>query len=213
MKTSNELSNIAKALVEAQKDIKGIEKNAQGHGYRYMTFDAIVALVKPVLNKHEIFLIQDVHGDMVDDTNVGCCTTRLLHSSGEWMETEKMVIKPTGKQVKGGGHGPIDPQAVGSALTYGKRYQLCGMLGIAADVDDDASVASQKQEWGLMISQEQKDLLGTLFIKKGVDKNTYGDVCTKALGKIKATKECTLEEAGKLITYIETLADVSPQPQ
>lgn len=210
MRTSESLSNIAKDLVKAQGDIKGIMKNAQGHGYKYITFDAILALVRPVLTQHNIFLLQDVYGDVLEDgTNVSCVTTRLLHESGEWIESEKMVMKPLGKLMKGGGHGAVDAQAVGSYLTYGKRYQLCGMLGIAADVDDDAAVACAKQEWGLTITQAQKDSLSSLFTKKGIDKATYAGVCSTAIGKIKATKELTQEEASKLIAHIETLPDAS----
>jgi len=55
-------------------------------------------------------------------------TTRFIHSSGEWIEDT------IGAQVDGRGL-----QAMGSTLTYLKRYALTAMLGIAADEDDDAN--------------------------------------------------------------------------
>lgn len=58
-------------------------------------------------------------------------TTRLLHSSGEWMEnTVKMVADES------------RPQVVASAITYAKRYALQAMLAIVAEEDDDGNAAS-----------------------------------------------------------------------
>jgi hypothetical protein len=60
-------------------------------------------------------------------------TTVLMHASGEWIATECSV-----KLVKD------DPQAVGSALTYLRRYMLSAIVGIVAD-DDDGNHASGRQ--------------------------------------------------------------------
>jgi hypothetical protein len=54
-------------------------------------------------------------------------TTLLLHASGEWLESDPLVV-----QAKDAG-----PQAVGSCLTYLRRYQLAAMVGVAPE-DDDA---------------------------------------------------------------------------
>lgn len=209
MKTSENLGNLAKALVAVQGDIKGITKNAQGHGYKYITFDAILTLVKPVLSKHGVFLIQNVKGDMVDGQNVAYCETRLLHESGEWIESDTLLIKPMGKALKGGAQAPVDPQAMGSALTYAKRYQLCGMLGINADVDDDASVASNLKDWGVLINETQKKTINELIITKGLNKATFASTMTKALGSVKEFKKLTGDEADKLIAEMSKLEDVS----
>jgi hypothetical protein len=58
-------------------------------------------------------------------------TTLLAHASGEWIETRlAMGLEST------------DPQAIGSALTYARRYGLCALVGVApGDVDDDAAAA------------------------------------------------------------------------
>jgi len=57
-------------------------------------------------------------------------TTRLMHSSGEWLEGE-WPLNP----VKN------DPQALGAASTYARRYSLMAALGIATE-DDDGETAS-----------------------------------------------------------------------
>lgn len=209
MKTSESLGNIAKALVAVQGDIKGITKNAQGHGYKYITFDAILTLVKPVLTKHGVFLIQNVKGDLVDGNNVAYCETRLLHESGEWIESDTLLIKPMGKVLKGGAPGPVDPQSMGSALTYAKRYQLCGMLGLNADVDDDAAVASNLKDWGVLINETQKKTINELIATKGLNKATFATTMTKALGSVKEFKKLTGDEADKLIAEMSKLEDIS----
>ncbi len=58
--------------------------------------------------------------------------TMLAHTSGQWMKSEFPLI--TSK---------MDSQGIGSAMTYAKRYSLCGMVGIVADEegDDDAETA------------------------------------------------------------------------
>lgn len=57
-------------------------------------------------------------------------TTRLVHASGEWIEDELCV--PLAKR---------DAQGMGSAATYGRRYALAALLGIA-QVDDDGNAAA-----------------------------------------------------------------------
>lgn len=60
-------------------------------------------------------------------------TTRLLHVSGECIEAPCWM--PVAQQT---------PQAYGSAITYGRRYSLAAMVGVAAEDDDgNASSASK----------------------------------------------------------------------
>jgi hypothetical protein len=57
--------------------------------------------------------------------------TRLMHTSGQWIEDSVSAMLPNG-----------DPQAVGSAITYLRRYALQAVAGIAAE-DDDAEATTQ----------------------------------------------------------------------
>jgi hypothetical protein len=63
------------------------------------------------------------------DGNCITLTTRLVHESGEWIETNFSL--PAGK---------MDPQAAGSAITYARRYSLMAMLNMPA-VDDDGEAS------------------------------------------------------------------------
>ena len=58
----------------------------------------------------------------------------LCHSSGEWIRGT-LKLRPT----------KADPQGFGSACTYGRRYGLAAIVGLA-QIDDDGNAASQKQQ-------------------------------------------------------------------
>lgn len=62
-------------------------------------------------------------------------TTRLLHSSGESVESTVSALLPSS-----------DPQTVGSAITYLRRYGLAAMVGVAPDDDDDGNAGSGREE-------------------------------------------------------------------
>jgi len=68
--------------------------------------------------------------------------TRLMHTSGQWIE-ESFTI-PLTKQ---------DPQAVGSALTYCRRYALSALFGIPT-ADSDAEAAMYRD--GPLFTSHQK---------------------------------------------------------
>ena len=56
--------------------------------------------------------------------------TKLLHTSGQWLSSEYPL--PVGGK----------PQEIGAAMTYARRYELCSVLGVAAEDDDDAESAN-----------------------------------------------------------------------
>lgn len=61
--------------------------------------------------------------------------TKLIHSSGEWLSSELALPMPKG----------ANAQAIGSLNTYGRRYGLASICGIA-QTDDDGNAASQPQK-------------------------------------------------------------------
>lgn len=145
MQTSETIGGIAGALAKAQGEFKNPEKNREvtvtpkkrknadggewqpaAYKFKYATFDAILEMARPILSKHELALIQttsSANGTVI-------VTTRLAHSSGEWIE-DSIGAASEGREL----------QAIGSALSYLKRYALTAMLGVAADEDDDANSA------------------------------------------------------------------------
>lgn len=134
MRTSESTKEIAAALAKAQGAMKPARKDSQNPHFKskYADLAAMVEACRPHLTANGIAAVQDA---VLGDRGVEV-TTRLLHSSGEWLEFGPLTV-PVGKS---------DAHGVGSATTYAKRYALDAAVGIAADEDDDgnAAVAAQK---------------------------------------------------------------------
>lgn len=130
IRTSEAIDAISAALAKAQPEIEGAEKNAQNPHLRnrYANLTAIVEAIRPALAAHGLAVIQ---GISTVDGGVSV-TTRLLHESGQWIESS--LTMPVDKATA---------QAVGSAITYGRRYGLSALLGVTPDEDDDGHAASQ----------------------------------------------------------------------
>lgn len=128
MKTSESIAKIAPALVAASGKIAGAAKAGNNTHFksRYATLESVIEATRAILSENELCVLQ---GPETMEGNLLTITTRLLHSSGEWIETayQMPVIK-------------ADPQASGSATTYGRRYALMAMLNVPA-LDDDGEAA------------------------------------------------------------------------
>jgi hypothetical protein len=118
----------AKAFVAAQKATESVKKAATNPHFKskYADLAEVVEAVVPALNAQGIGVMQF---PSFDGTLTGV-TTVFIHESGSSV-TGTLHLNPT-KQ---------DPQGVGSAITYARRYSLLAMTG-AAPEDDDANAAS-----------------------------------------------------------------------
>lgn len=206
MKTSVSIIGITKAFLEFQKQVKGIKKDGQGYGYQYITLDQILELVRPALSLQSITLNQDV-GSIVSATGEVLTTvvTRITHITGEWLESDPLIMKPV-NIAKNGTVSPVTPQNSGSAITYAKRYQLTGMLGLSADLDDDAAaVSSNAQEWGQKVTPAQLQLMGQLMAQTGVTKETINPIMIQEIKVVKKSTDLSQEEADKIIKHLSQM--------
>lgn len=119
---------LAKAFVAAQKATESIKKAATNPAFRskYADLAHVVEGVVPALNEAGVGVMQfpSFNGDLVG------VTTTLLHESGASV-TGTLHMRPTKN----------DPQGVGSAITYARRYSLLAITGSAPE-DDDGNAAS-----------------------------------------------------------------------
>lgn len=136
MTRSESIGALAAALAKAQGAMHGAAKESRNPHFnsRYADLASIVDACRNELAKNEISYAQF---PSTPEAGLVRMTTLLLHSSGEWLESEPLTV-----QAKDAG-----PQAVGSCLTYLRRYQLAAMVGIAPE-DDDAEAAE-----GRLVSQ------------------------------------------------------------
>lgn len=135
MKQSESIAKLAPALVAAQADIKGVEKDATNPHFKnkYASLDGIMAAVRPALAKHGLAIMQ---GATVPETNEGVLTgfsleTVILHTSGEWVSNA--VFIPIEK---------ASSQGAGSGISYGRRYGVSALLALTTDEDDDGESAT-----------------------------------------------------------------------
>lgn len=128
MTTSEQIDRIAEAMAKAQRDMKNAPLNKVNPHFRskYADLAGIRDAVIPALSTHGIAVVQ-TFGATPDGGNA--VFTRLLHVSGQWVESA-CAVPPT-----------PDMQKMGSAITYARRYSLSAICGIAADEDDDGNEA------------------------------------------------------------------------
>jgi hypothetical protein len=125
-------AELAKAMVAAQQSLGLVAKSSTNPHFksRYADLATVLDAVLPALNGAGISLMQAPGGDGEGNVTL---TTTLLHESGEWMEST-LTMRPT----------KSDPQGVGSAITYARRYAALAVAG-AAPEDDDGNSASQRE--------------------------------------------------------------------
>lgn len=128
MNQSETTGKLADALAKAQAEMKNAPLNKVNPHFKskYADLAAIRDACMPALCKHGLSVTQ-VTG-MVEGQFV--LRTRLMHSSGEWVESVYPLPLDIGK-----------PQAMGSAITYARRYCLAALAGLSAEEDDDANAA------------------------------------------------------------------------
>jgi len=131
---SEKIDAISKSILEAQKEIRKAIKGSANPYFKskYADLEAVIDAVKEPLNKHGIAFLQAVN-QVGDDNGRVAIETVLLHEGGQYM-TSKTPVYCTK---------PNDSQALGSGITYSKRYALQAMLGLPSE-DDDGNAASKK---------------------------------------------------------------------
>jgi hypothetical protein len=124
MMQSQTIGEIAKALSKAQGEFSVVKKECENPFFKskYADLAACIDATRAALSANGLAVIQLTK--IVNDKTV--LETTIAHSSGEFI-TGEYLVQPT-KQ---------DPQAMGSALTYARRFSFCGMLSIAAEAEDD----------------------------------------------------------------------------
>lgn len=129
MNKSESIAKLAEAMASAQGEVENAKKNATNPHFKssYADLAEVLNTVRPVLSRHGLSVMQfPSYGEGLVHVE-----TIVAHKSGEWM-SEKCSA-PAQKQ---------DPQGVGSAISYLRRYSLAAVCGLAQE-DDDANASSK----------------------------------------------------------------------
>lgn len=211
MKRSETIAKLASALVNFNSEVSKISKDSENPFFKnnYASLDNIVEEVRPILQKNKLSVMQFPSGDGV---NVSI-TTMIMHESGEWIESEPLIMKP----VKN------DPQAIGSCITYARRYSLQAVLSLNTGEDDDGNNAThekkppqQKQNTNenknsspKLISEPQKKKLNILIgqISEKVNISREEVIATlprkPGVGAFESISKMTIGQASKAINALE----------
>jgi enamine deaminase RidA (YjgF/YER057c/UK114 family) len=129
---SEQIGELAKALAAAQGEIRNAPKTSDNPFFksRYADLAEVVDAVRGPLSKNGLAVVQI---PLSTDGRTVTIHTVLMHTSGQWIDGD-LTLAPV----------KVDPQGIGSATTYGRRYALQGFTGVAPTDDDDGNAASGK---------------------------------------------------------------------
>jgi len=132
MKKSESITELGASLALAQAEMANPAKNSTNPFFKssYADLAEVINVSKPALAKFGLSIIQMPY---VHNGLSGVETT-IIHKSGEYISSR--LNMPVG--------GKKDAQAVGSAITYARRYALAGVCGIAQEDDDANKTAGKK---------------------------------------------------------------------
>jgi ERF superfamily protein len=127
----SEKNQLALALLAVQAEAPKLQRDAINPHFKssYVSLESLMGQVLPLLNAHGIVLVQSP----TSLDGQPALTTELTHAESGASYTDTMPLpldKPTS-------------QALGSAITYARRYSLMALLGLVADADDDGNAASK----------------------------------------------------------------------
>lgn len=136
METNNINRKFMKVLAEVPNFATDETAQAGSRTYKYLNLATLLKNIKPIFERNELALTQKVTFDGTGDGRqiLGTIETIIFD------DTDRMTVCEYPFFVTG------DPQQVGSAITYARRYSLTTVLGIFPDKDDDGNYARQQYE-------------------------------------------------------------------
>jgi hypothetical protein len=208
MRQSDSQKELYMALAKAQAQFKVAEKDTTNPYFKskYADFESIVSSCRQALSNNGLSFVQitsiEQNGNLI-------LITRLCHASGEYIESS-YPIEPIKK----------DPQALGSALTYAKRYSLSALLGVVTSEEDDDGEAAmcrknftEKQHTAPVLAPKKysehetkifnmKNFMQTLGVTEDMIKNKF---------KLKNIFELNNEQIEEIKHYAELIKKGEPR--
>jgi len=132
---SRDINELAKSLINVQRKLQPIAKDAENPFTKswYASLNNVMEACRDALIENGIWLCQ--YPVPVDQANSLGLVTKLTHAeSGQWQSSLAVVPLPK-----------ADPQGMGSAITYARRYSLTAMLGMVTEDDDGEGAKNGKK--------------------------------------------------------------------
>lgn len=157
------INELAAALAKAQLEISNPKFDSKNPHFKnkFASLAAVRNAIAPAFAKQGLSVVQEL--TTTADHSIAC-RTMILHSSGQVLRFEPLVI-PASK---------ADAQGYGSAATYARRYSLLAAAGVVGEEDDDANAAVANGNGnGAHISEKQVADLEALIEDVGADKAKF----------------------------------------
>lgn len=204
--------NIYQKLIEVRKQVPYLQKESEGHQYKYTGSSQVLASVRKKLDELELLLIPkivstNILAETVESTdkynNPKKTTTYFteLTMVMTWVNAEnpeETIECPWYAQ----GVDIAGEKGVGKALTYGEKYFMLKFFNIATD-KDDPDAFQQKHELVAMITPEQIDTAKKLWLELGLSAADINKQTSKLYKK--SLTQLTEELAKDFISKLETM--------
>lgn len=182
MNQSEQINELAEALAIAQGKLENPHKNktadAGKFGYKYVDLASVIDTVRQPLSEAGLSYVQMP----IVDEGMLYVVTRLMHKSGQWLEGRYPCAS-----------GNMDHQRIGSAISYGRRYSLCAVLGIAADDDNDGADAD-KVDFGKRTPEQARERFERKPEPESEDPRDIHDRLVKQLDTCATLEELRIEK-------------------
>lgn len=197
MENNNINRKFAEVLNEVPNFTTDETAQAGNRTYKYLNLATLLKAIKPVFEKHGLAFTQKITYNNPGDGRqiLGSVETIIFD------ETERMTVCEYPFFVTG------DPQQVGSAITYARRYSLTAILGIFPDKDDDGAYARQRYETAdKPIGADQYATLVKAMDSRNIPQETRGEFISGTLGRqIKGWRGITQSDMQKLTAAISRM--------
>jgi hypothetical protein len=139
---SSDIGKLAEALAKAQAEMSAAKKDAKNPFFKsdYATLHSCLEAGNPSLNKNGLCVTQLPGAD----NGTVLVETILMHTSGQFIKS-RLSVKPQ----------KTDPQALGSCLTYLRRYSYSAIIG-QGTADDDSEAAMSRPDAGKPKAAQKK---------------------------------------------------------
>ena len=194
---SDSIAKLAPALLKAQKNMGAALKDSKNPFFKskFADLNAVIDAAVPVLNEQGIVVLQNPTTlDFTTGPKV-VLQTMLLHESGEYITSETDIV--VAKQ--------NDPQALGSAISYARRYGLQAAVTLKAEDDDGEANYSRTPKTSTTESLSTKGSASAGSASAGTNlNNSTSTTATPAVAYASAKEALT--------DVVNTLASEKPMP-
>lgn len=146
MDKSESIKELASALNRAQAQMSGAKKSASNPFFKskYANLEEVIQCVKEPFAENGLSFAQFP----VSDGDKAGVETVIMHESGEFISNSFMLTCAKN-----------DPQGMGSAITYARRYGLQAAVGVPSEDDDGEGAMKRKPQKPAQTKQEAVALL------------------------------------------------------